>query len=201
MAEVVCRELDCGAPVQVLGAAAFGKGDAQMWTQEIQCRGNESQIHLCTTSPSHDNNCSHDNDVGLESGWLEVLAALGGYTDLRLVNGPDICSGRISTLVNGHNWFWRGMKSGLMCLIVTGMKQNSQNVPSLHGVELNVLIDEMLESSALVSPLTCPSSPWGQNDCVNEVTKVTCSEDQTRESPQSLLTCFTSPSPHQRQCT
>ncbi len=35
-------------------------------------------------------------------------------------------------------------------LIVTGMKQNSQNVPSLHGVELNVLIDEMLESSALV---------------------------------------------------
>lgn len=42
------------------------------------------------------------------------------------------------------------VKSGLMCLIVTGMKQNSQNVPSLHGVELNVLIDEMLESSALV---------------------------------------------------
>ncbi len=43
------------------------------------------------------------------------------------------------------------VKSGLMCLIVTGMKQNSQNVPSLHGVELNVLIDEMLESSALVN--------------------------------------------------
>ncbi len=64
-AEVVCRELDCGASVQVLGAAAFGKGDAQMWTQEIQCRGNESQIHLCPTSPSHQNNCSHDNDVGL----------------------------------------------------------------------------------------------------------------------------------------
>ncbi len=42
-------------------------------------------------------------------------------------------------------------KSGLMCLVVMGMKQNSQNVPSLHGVELNVLIDEMLESSALVN--------------------------------------------------
>ncbi|KAL0195638.1 hypothetical protein M9458_009210, partial [Cirrhinus mrigala] len=35
-AEVVCRELDCGAPVQVLGADAFGKGDTEMWTQEIQ---------------------------------------------------------------------------------------------------------------------------------------------------------------------
>ncbi len=43
------------------------------------------------------------------------------------------------------------VKYGLMCLIVTGMKPNSQNVPSLHGVELNVLIDEMLESSALVN--------------------------------------------------
>jgi len=64
-AEVVCRELDCGAPVQVLGAAAFGKGDVQMWTQEIQCRGNESQIHLCPTSPSHENNCSHEHNIDL----------------------------------------------------------------------------------------------------------------------------------------
>ena len=63
-AEVVCRELDCGAPVQVLGEDAFGKGDAQMWTQEIQCRGNESQIHLCPTS-LYKNSCSHDNYQGL----------------------------------------------------------------------------------------------------------------------------------------
>jgi len=70
-AEVVCRELDCGAPVQVLGAAAFGKGDAQMWTQEIQCRGNESQIHLCPATPSHDNSCSHDT-VGLICAGLEL---------------------------------------------------------------------------------------------------------------------------------
>ncbi len=64
-AEVVCRELDCGAPVQLLGAAAFGKGDAQMWTQEIQCRGNESQIYFCPTSSSLKYNCTHENDIGL----------------------------------------------------------------------------------------------------------------------------------------
>uniref|UniRef100_A0A9J7X4M0 SRCR domain-containing protein n=1 Tax=Cyprinus carpio carpio TaxID=630221 RepID=A0A9J7X4M0_CYPCA len=83
-AEVVCRELDCGAPVQVLGAAAFGKGDTQMWTQEIQCGGNELLIRLCPTS--NDTKCSQDNNVGL---------ICSGYTDLRLVNGPDICSGRV----------------------------------------------------------------------------------------------------------
>uniref|UniRef100_A0A8C1CEI6 Soluble scavenger receptor cysteine-rich domain-containing protein SSC5D n=1 Tax=Cyprinus carpio carpio TaxID=630221 RepID=A0A8C1CEI6_CYPCA len=75
-AEVVCRELDCGAPVQVLGAAAFDKGDTQMWTQEIQCRGNESQISFCSISSSHKHNCS-------------------SYTDLRLVNSSDTCSGRV----------------------------------------------------------------------------------------------------------
>ncbi|XP_026107077.1 scavenger receptor cysteine-rich type 1 protein M130-like, partial [Carassius auratus] len=85
-AEVVCRELDCGAPVQVLGAAAFHKGDAQMWTQEIQCRGNESYISLCPTSSSLKQNCTHENAIGL---------LCSGYTDLRLVNGPDVCSGRI----------------------------------------------------------------------------------------------------------
>ncbi|XP_073693842.1 scavenger receptor cysteine-rich type 1 protein M130-like [Garra rufa] len=85
-AEVVCRELDCGAPVQVLGAAAFGKGDTQMWTQEIQCRGNESTIRHCPSTPSLNMNCTHDNLMGL---------MCSGYTDLRLVNGPDSCSGRV----------------------------------------------------------------------------------------------------------
>ncbi|KAL0151913.1 hypothetical protein M9458_052784, partial [Cirrhinus mrigala] len=84
-AEVVCRELDCGAPVQVLGAAAFGKGDSQIGSKEIQCKGNESHIRRCP-STSQNINCTHDNDVGL---------ICSGYTDLRLVNGPDICSGRV----------------------------------------------------------------------------------------------------------
>ena len=63
-AEVVCRELDCGAPVEVLGAAAFGEGKGQVWSEEIQCGGNETHIQLCPTSALNIN-CSHDRDVGL----------------------------------------------------------------------------------------------------------------------------------------
>ena len=58
-AEVVCRELDCGAPVEVLGAAAFGEGKGQVWSEEIQCGGNETHIQLCPTSALNIN-CSHD---------------------------------------------------------------------------------------------------------------------------------------------
>ncbi|KAL0153755.1 hypothetical protein M9458_050942, partial [Cirrhinus mrigala] len=92
-AEVVCRELDCGAPVQVLGAAVFGKGDTRMWTQEIQCRGNESQIHLCPTSQSHKYNCSHVSEVGL---------MCADSVNVRLVNGSSRCAGRVEVLHRGQ---------------------------------------------------------------------------------------------------
>ncbi|XP_037394052.1 deleted in malignant brain tumors 1 protein-like [Pygocentrus nattereri] len=83
-AEVVCRELGCGLPVEVLGAAVFGRGEGQVWSEQLQCRGNEFQISFCPTSPSH--NCTHDNDVGL---------VCAGHTQARLANGSDSCSGRV----------------------------------------------------------------------------------------------------------
>ncbi|XP_076860597.1 scavenger receptor cysteine-rich type 1 protein M130-like [Brachyhypopomus gauderio] len=85
-AEVVCRELGCGHPVEVLGAAAFSRGEGQVWTEELQCRGNESEIYSCPTSSTLRNNCSHDNDVGV---------ICSGHTAARLVNGWDSCSGRV----------------------------------------------------------------------------------------------------------
>ncbi|KAI5606978.1 scavenger receptor cysteine-rich type 1 protein M130, partial [Silurus asotus] len=83
-AEVLCRGLDCGIPVKVLGSAAFGRGKGQVWTEELQCRGNESEITLCPLSSSlKHSNCSHHNDVGLIC------------SDARLMNGSDSCSGRV----------------------------------------------------------------------------------------------------------
>ncbi|XP_049320383.1 scavenger receptor cysteine-rich type 1 protein M130-like, partial [Astyanax mexicanus] len=90
-AEVVCRELGCGSPVKVLGAAAFGRGEGQVWSEVLQCRGNKSQTHFCPKSSSLEHNCSHDNDVGL------VCAGV------LLVNGSR-CSGRVEVL-HGESWF------------------------------------------------------------------------------------------------
>ncbi|XP_036416784.1 deleted in malignant brain tumors 1 protein-like [Colossoma macropomum] len=90
-AEVVCRELGCGLPVEVLGAAAFGRGEGQVWSEELQCRGNESQIYFCPTSSSLKHSCSHDNDVGL------VCAG-----SVRLVDGGSRCAGRVEVLHRGQ---------------------------------------------------------------------------------------------------
>ncbi|KAL6460101.1 hypothetical protein MHYP_G00318600 [Metynnis hypsauchen] len=89
-AEVVCRELGCGLPVEVLGAAAFGRGGGQVWSEELQCRGNESQIRFCPKSSSLKHNCTRDNAVGV------VCAGV------RLVGGSH-CSGRVEVL-HGESW-------------------------------------------------------------------------------------------------
>uniref|UniRef100_A0A8C1QCE4 SRCR domain-containing protein n=1 Tax=Cyprinus carpio TaxID=7962 RepID=A0A8C1QCE4_CYPCA len=90
-AKVVCRELDCGEAVEALGddKAHFGPGSGQIWMDE--CRGDESNIPHCPSSNSHKINCTHENDVGL---------ICSGYTDLRLTNGPDICSGRVELFIH-----------------------------------------------------------------------------------------------------
>ncbi|XP_056604995.1 scavenger receptor cysteine-rich type 1 protein M130-like [Triplophysa dalaica] len=101
-AEVVCRELNCGVPVQRLGADAFGEGEGHVWTQDIQCRGNELSILHCSSTPSHYDNSNHDNDVGL---------ICLGYTDFRLVNGSDFCSGRVESRYLTE---WRTVCDGCM---------------------------------------------------------------------------------------
>ncbi|XP_042592206.1 scavenger receptor cysteine-rich type 1 protein M130-like [Cyprinus carpio] len=211
-AEVVCREMKCGAPVQVLGAAAFGKGDAQMWTQEIQCRGDESHIQRCPSSNSHKIKCTHENDVGL---------ICSGYTDLRLTNGSDSCSGRVE-LQFLNEW-------GTVCDACWDMRAASVLCRQLNcGIAVSVVGSDWFgEGSAEIRAdvfdyeesarnwldkvkcrphdsylWQCPSSPWGKNDCdKNEVAKINCSKDENQESPRSRLTCFISPSPHQKQCS
>ncbi|XP_030635153.1 scavenger receptor cysteine-rich type 1 protein M130-like [Chanos chanos] len=85
-AEVVCRELGCGAPGEILGGAAFGRGEGHVLSDEFQCGGNESEIFHCPKSPSQKQNCSHHNDVGL---------TCRAYTEFKLVGGPDSCAGRV----------------------------------------------------------------------------------------------------------
>ncbi|XP_029923218.1 scavenger receptor cysteine-rich type 1 protein M160-like [Myripristis murdjan] len=91
-AEVVCRELGCGAP-SVLQGALYGEVEAPMWTKEFQCEGNESSLQDCGSSGSARNTCSSGKAVGLTCS-----------EPVRLVGGGSRCNG---TLEMKHLGEWR----------------------------------------------------------------------------------------------
>ncbi|XP_074516708.1 scavenger receptor cysteine-rich type 1 protein M130-like [Sebastes fasciatus] len=93
-AEVVCRELGCGAP-SVLQGALYGDVEASMWTKEFQCGGTESALLDCRSSGSDRNTCSPGKAVGLTCSEPD---------DVRLVGGDSRCAG---TLELKHQGDWR----------------------------------------------------------------------------------------------
>ncbi|XP_028275146.1 scavenger receptor cysteine-rich type 1 protein M130-like [Parambassis ranga] len=63
-AEVVCRELSCGAP-SVLQGALYGAVEPLVWSTEFQCEGNESALLDCDRTSSARSSCSAGKAVGL----------------------------------------------------------------------------------------------------------------------------------------
>ncbi|XP_049334511.1 deleted in malignant brain tumors 1 protein-like isoform X2 [Astyanax mexicanus] len=159
-AEVVCRELGCGSPVEVLGAAAFGRGEGQVWSEELQCRGNESQIHFCPKSSSLKHNCSHDNDVGLACS-----------ESVRLVDGGSRCAGRVEVLHKGQ-WGtvcddnWDMIDAAVVCRELGC----GEAVGALSGAYFGsgsgpIWMDnvECRESESILK--NCKSAGWGKHNC------------------------------------
>ncbi|TKS80524.1 Scavenger receptor cysteine-rich type 1 protein M130 [Collichthys lucidus] len=90
-AQVVCRELGCGAP-SVLQGALYGEVEAPMWTKEFQCGGHESALLDCGSSGSTRNSCSPGKAVGLTCS-----------EPVRLVAGHSRCAGTLEVKQGG----WR----------------------------------------------------------------------------------------------
>uniref|UniRef100_A0A8C7P6M9 SRCR domain-containing protein n=1 Tax=Oncorhynchus mykiss TaxID=8022 RepID=A0A8C7P6M9_ONCMY len=63
-AEVVCRDVGCGAPAALQGGL-YGGGGGQTWDKEFQCKGKESLLLDCDTSDRENNTCLPGNAVGL----------------------------------------------------------------------------------------------------------------------------------------
>uniref|UniRef100_A0A671NIT4 SRCR domain-containing protein n=1 Tax=Sinocyclocheilus anshuiensis TaxID=1608454 RepID=A0A671NIT4_9TELE len=64
-AAVVCRELDCGEPVDALGDAHFGPGSGPIWMTFVLCTGSESTLKNCGSFGWGKNNCDHSKDAGV----------------------------------------------------------------------------------------------------------------------------------------
>ncbi|XP_050921552.1 scavenger receptor cysteine-rich type 1 protein M130 isoform X2 [Lates calcarifer] len=95
-AEVVCREVGCGAP-SVLQGALYGEVEAPMWTREFQCAGNESLLLDCDSSGPARKSCSSGKAVGL---------TCSDPDDVRLVGGDGHCTGKLELK---HHGAWKAV--------------------------------------------------------------------------------------------
>ncbi|XP_074663832.1 scavenger receptor cysteine-rich type 1 protein M130-like isoform X1 [Strix aluco] len=91
-ADVLCRELQCGAALPVPGGSPFGEAVGPIWDGELQCVGNESLLASCPRGSPRDQPRTHANSA---------VVSCTEYTGFRLVNGSTVCAGRVEVQVLG----------------------------------------------------------------------------------------------------
>ncbi|NXJ83980.1 DMBT1 protein, partial [Trogon melanurus] len=91
---VVCKQLDCGQVVSVLGQSYFGPGRGDIHLDHVQCRGTESYLWDCHHAGWSKHDCGHQEDVS-------VICSDSSAPSLRLADGNGRCSGRVELYHNG----------------------------------------------------------------------------------------------------
>lgn len=72
-AEVTCREMRCGAALSVKYMAFYGKGQGQLWLDDVDCSGHENALADCPHRGYGVHDCNHNEDAGVECSGKNTL--------------------------------------------------------------------------------------------------------------------------------
>ncbi|KAM9172947.1 antigen WC1.1-like [Pangshura tecta] len=180
---VVCKQLGCGQAISATVSAHYGQGSGQIWLDDVNCSGNESELWACPSRGWGQHNCRHKEDAG-------VLCS--EFTDLRLVSDSD-CAGRLEVFYNGT---WGSVCSngmpGVTAEIVCKQLNCGDGGQIARDFEYGAgsgptWLDHVACSDQHSSLWQCPSDMWKEQSCDNraEETHISCSGK--KEKPRQTL--------------
>ncbi|XP_061406771.1 deleted in malignant brain tumors 1 protein-like [Lethenteron reissneri] len=172
-AEVVCRQLGCGSAVSALGNAFYGAGSGQIWMDNVQCSGSESQLSQCRHNGWGTHDCSHVEDAS-------VICSRG--VEVRLVGGGNACQGRVEVLY-GRSWgtvcddVWDLRDAEVVCRQLGCGSAVSAVGNAFYGVGSGRIWMDNVQCNGSESQLSqCRQNGWGTHDCSHvEDASVICS--------------------------
>ncbi|XP_046860898.1 deleted in malignant brain tumors 1 protein-like [Xenia sp. Carnegie-2017] len=174
-AKVVCRQLGYDYAVMAFQGGYVPYGSGRIWLDEVRCVGNENNILNCSHSGWGSQNCTHDDDAG-----VECLV----FNSVRL-RGPKKSSGRgrVEVFYNGE-WGticddgWDLNDAKVVCrqlgykFAVSAFQ--GDYVPDGSG---EIWLDEVYCFGNENNISSCSHRGWGSHDCKHdEDAGVNCSD-------------------------
>ncbi|XP_039374737.1 deleted in malignant brain tumors 1 protein-like isoform X1 [Mauremys reevesii] len=191
-AGVVCRQLGCGTALSAPGLAEFGEGSDHIWLAEVNCTGTEAALSECRASPWGGKNCTHRKDAGVDCSGLTISE----HTQLRLVNGPSRCAGRVEVLhdqqwgaVCNHSWDINDAK--VVCRqLACGAVLSVPDKAWFGEGSQPIWLDEINCTGTEASLTECRARLWGDHNCTHEEDAgVVCSEQSQLRLVNSQSRC------------
>ncbi|KFW71522.1 Deleted in malignant brain tumors 1 protein, partial [Pygoscelis adeliae] len=188
-AAVVCWQLGCGVALAAPAGASFGRGLDPIWLDRVTCVGGEKALVQCRARPWGINSCTHEEDAGVVCSeslpWtrgplvlnaaspasLPADLARAEVAEVRLVEGPNRCAGRVEVLHTGQ-WgticddSWDLNDAAVVCRQLGCGRAEAAHSRAYFGQGTgHIWLDDMSCTGSEDNLAQCQAHPWGQSNC------------------------------------